>query len=82
MSANCDCFPLLPNLIIPVEVLKDDRLTKTDFRVLGLFFSMHENEVNSRHVCEIISVWLNLPIKEVLISQGHLIHLGYLEYVE
>jgi hypothetical protein len=72
---NVDIFS-----IMPVEVFADDRLTKTDLRVLGAILSFRNKTTN---LCcprrEAIAERTGLPICKISTATTHLVELGWLE---
>jgi len=66
--------------IMPVEVFADDRLTKTDLRVLGAILSFRNKTTN---LCcprrEAIAERTGLPICKISTATTHLVELGWLE---
>jgi len=75
MSAGVDIFS-----IMPVEIFADDRLTKTDLRVLGAILSFRNKTTN---LCcprrEAIAERTGLPICKISTATTHLVELGWLE---
>lgn len=66
--------------IMPVEVFADDRLSKTDFRVLGTILSFRNR--NTSLCCpkrEQISERCGLPLCKISASISRLIGFGYLD---
>lgn len=66
--------------IMPIEVFADDRLSKTDIRVLGTILSFRNKNTN---LCcpkrERISERCGLPITKISIAITHLVELGWLD---
>lgn len=66
--------------MIPVDVFMDDRLTKTDIRVLGALLSFREKSAN---ICwptrEKLASRCNLPLCKISTSTSHLVELGWLQ---
>jgi hypothetical protein len=66
--------------IMPVEVFADDRLSKTDLRVLGVILSFRNRNTN---LCwpkrEHIAERCGLPLCKISTATTHLVELGWLE---
>lgn len=66
--------------IVPVEVFMDDRLTKTDLRVLGAILSWRDKTTN---LCwpkrELIATRCNLPLCKISTATTRLVNLGWLK---
>jgi hypothetical protein len=66
--------------IMPVEVFMDDRLTKTDLRVLGAILSWRDKTTN---LCwpkrELIATRCNLPLCKISTATTRLVNLGWLK---
>ncbi|MGZ8173619.1 MULTISPECIES: helix-turn-helix domain-containing protein [Methylobacter] len=66
--------------IVPVEVFMDDRLTKTDLRVLGAILSWRDKTTN---LCwpkrELIATRCNLPLCKISTATTRLVSLGWLK---
>lgn len=66
--------------IMPVEIFMDDRLTKTDLRVLGAIMSWRNKTTNLCHPSrEQISKRCRLPLCKISTATSHLVDLGWLE---
>lgn len=66
--------------IMPVEIFADDRLTKTDLRVLGAIMSWRNKTTNLCHPSrEQISERCGLPLCKISTATAHLVELGWLE---
>jgi hypothetical protein len=69
--------------IVPVDVFADDRLTKTDLRVLLAAFSFRDKASNLFYPgAENIAERVKLPVDKVQTAVDRLVVFGYLGYVK
>jgi len=68
--------------IMPVEIFADDRLTKTDIRVLGVIMSWRNKTTNLCHPSrEQISERCGLPLCKISTATTRLVELGWLKKI-
>ena len=65
--------------LMPIEAFLDDRLSKTDLRVLGAIISFTDKKGMCWPRREQISERCGLPVKKISYSTSHLIELGWLK---
>jgi hypothetical protein len=65
--------------LVPVECFADDRLSKTDIRVLGAACSFRDDASSLQHPgAEAIAERVRLPVDRVDIAVSRLVVFGYL----
>lgn len=68
-----------PFSIMPIQAFQDDRLTKTDLRVLGAILSWADKDRNAHPTRDQIAARCNLPLCKISTSTTHLVELGWLK---